>query len=398
MEKGIWKKYEHTTHKSKGERASYHDLYDDLKNSRRSWKIAQDPEECIEQLCGVELRTSGIEPEAGDIYVYYVFKDEKLIPILYFKIIKFDDGEIKHCIEYNGETIGYDGIAIEYLPEVIKKLREIDEEKNKADIAEFEERYNHHQQLLALKSKTEFTEEELLFLYDMYQRKDVDMTFVASKIQNRNIEDDYHNFSEEGKAKLFLIVKGTELANRLSISSKKVMTLIAEKQCLEMLRNAPTEILKDKDYIMELLQTFLESDGLMLMLESIQLYNLPECYLTDPDIISLIFYNGGRFAYKIPDCLEKSQAGIEKINSPEFAYQLVEAFIRGGIRKGEPYYESDLLSMFPNEILKDIEKHIMIGPEPNPSKGLWSGEDLKQISYHRLLTHKAKILQYRKEQ
>ena len=70
MECGIWKKYEKTTRKLCDERASYHDLYDDLKNSRRSWEIAQDIGECIEQLCGVYLRTSSTELNAGDIYIY----------------------------------------------------------------------------------------------------------------------------------------------------------------------------------------------------------------------------------------------------------------------------------------------------------------------------------------
>ena len=53
--------------------------------------------------------------------------------------------------------------------------------------------------------------------------------------------------------------------------------------------------------------------------------------------------------------------------------------------------------MFSNKILEEIEKYIMFGPEPNPPRGLWSGEDLKQISYQKLLNHRAKVLQYRKE-
>ena len=246
-----------------------------------------------------------------------------------------------------------------------------------------------------MQSKTEYTEEELLFLYEMYRKRDVDRSLVDSKIQNRNIQDDYEWFSEAGKARLFLAVKGTPLADRLSISSKNVMTLIAEKSCLQGLSNASSEIVKDKEYIMELLQVFFESDQLVLQPE--QLSNLPECYRIDLDIISLIFYQYGMITNKVVEWLEKSTKGRKKLNKPEFAYQLLEVFIRSLIKRGEPYYESDLLGLLPNQILTDIEKHIMFGPEPNPSKGSWSGEDLKQASYHRLLNHKAKILQYRKK-
>lgn len=395
MENGIWKKYEKTNRKLNGERASYHDLYDDLKNSRRSWEIAQSLDECKEQLCGVDFRTSGVEPEAGDIYVYYALMNRRLIPIFYFKITQFDDGKINHFIEYNGGQDGYVGIPIQYFPELIRKLKEIDPEKNKKEIVELERRYNNYQRLLELQSKTEYTEADLLFLYEMYMKIDVNRNLVVPKIQNRNIEDDYERFSEQGKAKLFLIVQGTEWANRLSISSKKVMTLIAAKECLKCLHHASLEILQDKNYIMELLQTFCESDPIGLQSE--QLNHLPECYRIDSDIISLILYNGGLVTDKISGWLKNSIAGKEKLKNPEFAYKLVEAFIRGRIRKGKAYYENELLWMFSNEILEDIEKHIMFGPEPNPQKGLWSGEDLKQASYHKLLNHKTKILQYRKQ-
>ncbi len=395
MEQGIWKKYEETTRKPEGERASYHDLYDDLKNSRRSWEIAQSLDECKEQLCGVDFRTSGVEPEAGDIYVYYALENGKLIPILYFKITRFDDGKINHFIEYNGNQDGYVGVPIQYFPELIRKLKEIDSEKNKKDIDELQTRYDNYQKLLELQSKKEYTEEELLFLYNMNRREDIDKNFVESKIKNRNVQDDYDHFSEEGKAKLFLAVRGTELANQLSISSKKVMTLIAAKECLQSLHNASSDILKDKDYIIELLQVFFNAD--QIGLQAKELNHLPECYQIDSDIISLILCHYGRLTHEISDCLEKSLEGREKLNNPEFAYKLVEAFIRGLIRGGEPYYESDLLWMFPNEILEEIEKHIMFGPEPNPPKGFRTGEDLKQISYQRFLNHKAKILQYRKE-
>jgi len=395
MEQGIWKKYEETTRKSEGERASYHDLYDDLKNSRRGWEIAQSLDECKEQLCGVDFRTSGVEPEAGDIYVYYVLENGKLIPILYFKITRFDDGKINHFIEYNGNQDGYVGIPIQYFPELIRKLKEIDSEKNKKDIDELQTRYDNYQKLLELQSKKEYTEEELLFLYNMNRREDIDKNLIEPKINGRNIEDDYESFSEEGKARLFLTVKGTELANRLSISSKKVMTLIAAKECLMSLHNASLEILSDKDYIIELLQVFFDVD--QIGLQAKELNHLPECYRIDSDIISLILYRGTPVTDEISNWLKNSPVGKENLKNPEFAYKLIEAFIRGRIRIGESYFENELLGMFSNKILEEIEKHIMFGPEPNPPRGLWSGEDLKQISYQKLLNHRAKVLQYRKE-
>ena len=88
--------------------------------------------------------------------------------------------------------------------------------------------YYNHQKLLELQSKTEFTEEELLFLYEMYNRRDVDRNLVEQKIKGRNIQDDYDYFSEEGKVKLFLAIRDTELVEQLGNSSKKVMTLIAK--------------------------------------------------------------------------------------------------------------------------------------------------------------------------
>ena len=401
MEQGIWKKYEKTVCKPEGERASYHDLYEDLKDSRRSWEIAQSLDECKAQLCGVDLRTTGRVLEAGDIYVYYVLEKEKLIPILYFKIVQvYDDNELMHYIEYNGHSDYYNSIieiGVQYLPEVIRKLKEIDSEKNQFYIEELESRYYNHQHILELQSKVEYTEEELLFLYKMYNYnfslERIYKTIVSSKIESRDLVVDFERFSEEGKAKLFLSIHGLLFESPISISSKKVMTLIVENGDLSCLCYASSEILKDKNFIIGLLQVFAEC-GEFNPMNTTKLNALPECYRTDPEILSLILYYGGDLV--VSEWLAKSPE--EKLKSPEFVYPLLEAFIRGKIRDGKPCCDaSNLLRLLPNEILNDIENHIMFGPEQNPQKGLWSGEDLKQISYQKLLNHRAKVLQYRKE-
>ena len=89
MEKGIWKKYEKTERNMGIGRASYDELYDDLRNSGKNWNIANDYSECKDELCGELIAYDGTM--AGDIYVYYIEKDGKLYPEFYIKVREFRD-------------------------------------------------------------------------------------------------------------------------------------------------------------------------------------------------------------------------------------------------------------------------------------------------------------------
>jgi len=276
---GIWVKYDCEPGNWYNEDASYNKLYNDLKDTNIDWSIAKSKEQCMDQLCGEFIACDGTV--AGDIYVYYLNENNVKNPILYMHVDKFVydlKKEKKNHIVFNGCSIGYDGIDNKYLPELIRKLKKIDENKNKRYIEEFETRYKNYQRVLFLNKQETYTEEELVFLYFMAYKKGDNL--AISVVEKRNIQKDFDNFTDENKVKLYLSVKDSSISNKLNITSRKILLDIAQNGYLKQLNNTTEEIINDKEYIMKLLKVFYEADKKSLRGIELDRY-LPEKYKTD---------------------------------------------------------------------------------------------------------------------
>lgn len=388
MEKGIWKKYEKTERNKGNGRASYDELYDDIKNSGRDWEIANDYSVCKDELCGELIPCDGTR--AGDIYVYYLEKDGELYPEFYIKVTEFRDlwtNEKKNHILYNNNSLGYDGIDNKYLPELILKLREIDDVKNRHYVKELEERYKNYQRLLFLENKDELTEDDIIFIYKMSYMKTKELLFPM--IESRDVKKDYDSLSDEGKIKLFLAVKEDKISDKLTISSKDILMKLAENRCLKQLNNATEDIINDKEYILKLLDCFFEADKCSIKDLELAKY-LPQRYQADIDVLELIFYKYFFTPLSLNDWIRENSKLRENMKKPEFLYRLVDSFVRGLMKDGEPYYESGLMDLLTDEVLDDIENHILIGPESTQEN-----EDLKNRSIDVLKNEREKVKKYR---
>lgn len=385
MQKGLWKKYEKTEIKAWNERASYDELYDDLKDSGKDWEIASDYRRCKEQLC--DGFVSDDVTEAGDIYVYYVDDNGNKTPKFYVKVMEYWNASVKkNFILFNGCSLGFDGIDNKYLPELMTKLCEIDEIKNKGYIDELDIRYKNYRRLLSLKEKDEYTDEELLFLYYMAYVKNDNM--AISMIKDRDIQNDFDSFSDENKVNLFLHIKNSPISNELSIDSKDILMTLAQNRCLKQLNNASEEIISDKAYIMSLLECFFSANSISGNFE-IRQY-LPSRYQADIDVLELIISECLFTSFDFNYFVNLNSDLKQKITEPQFAYRLVDSFIRSLIVSGGAYYESGWMYFFPNEILYDIENHILIGPEPTEQR-----ENLKNESVRVLKREKEQVAVYR---
>lgn len=387
MEKGIWKKYEKTERNKGIGRASYDELYDDLRNSGKNWNIANDYSECKDELCGELISYDGTM--AGDIYVYYIEKDGRLCPEFYIKVREFRDlwtEEKKNHILYNNNSLGYDGIDNKYLPELILKLREIDEVKNWHYIIELEERYKNYQRLLSLENKKDLTEDDIIFIYKMSYRTTKELLFPM--IESRNIQDDYDSLSDEGKVKLFLVVKNDKISNKLSIDSKNILMKLAYNGSLKQLNNASEEVINDKEYIMQLLSCFFEADKKTIRDLELILY-LPKRYQSDIDVLEFIFSNYYFRPLSLNEWIRKNSMLRENMKNPEFSYRLVNSFIRRLISNGDTYYKCGFMDLLDYSLLDDIENHILIGPEVSQEK-----EELKNISIGVLKEERDEVKRY----
>ena len=373
MEKGIWKKYGIVDFDSSGERSSYDELYDDLKNSGKTWEIA-----CNHQICKYHL-TGENEFWPGDIYVYYCEQNGKRIPEFYIKVMKtydYKNKREKNFITFNGSSLGHDDIDDKYLPELIKKLHEIDSEKNAEFIVKLDQRYANYQRLLFLKDKQEYTEEELIFIYFMAYKENSQLALEL--LNGRNIQVDFDSLSNENKANLFVIVRDNQISNQLSITSKEVLLILAQKGSLKQLTNTTEEIIDDSDFIKELLTEFLKVKN-VLNLHELE-YHLPTKYQSDFNFLKLIIQYSEMSSFILWTWINSNQDLKQKMCNPDFAYEIMDTLTRTHINTNiyYPQYAS-FLTCFPSEALLDIENHLLIGPEPNQGREELKNEVLSLI-------------------
>ncbi len=358
MKRGIWKEYK------KEDNQSYRRLYKDIQGSACALNMDTFYSGCYSAIHGA------IDGEfwSGDIYVYFENDEQKDIPIFFIKVSDGctpADEEESNKVEFNGSNVyGYE-IDCKFFPELIKKLREIDEKKNKEYIDELEKEYANYQRLLSLQKKRRYTEEELVFLYSMtsdpFQRTIFDL--ATNILAGRDIQTDFDSLKLENKVELFLAIKETPLVKKLLIDSKEVLLALAQRGSLKQLANAPQEIIVDKKYIMSVLNSFFKADELGIRYFEFESF-LPSQYQSDLDVITLAFYNYtsliglGMYEWK-----EKNPKFAEEWQKPEFCYQVMDIFARSQIEKGEEYYENHLMRFVPEQLRNNILEHILIGPE-----------------------------------
>lgn len=390
MEKGIWRKYKHNNKVNGDSMSSVKQLYNDTKNCKKKWNFVNNYEECYEKING-NINYGG-SVSAGDVYVYY--KDAgngNLLPEFYIKVMKYNINPNEIHVEFNGTNrLEYSEICEENLPILINKLNEINAVKLENYIKEIEDRYKNYQTVVNLKAKKNYTESELLFLYEMaYGRKNISL--ARQIVKDRNIQRDYDGLTIDGKVNLFLSIKNREILNQLFITEKEVITKLSQNTVLSMLNNTTQEILDDKEYIMSLLEYYKQSDKISDSVSDIRDY-LPIKYQTDLDVLKLIFLEYRNFGFQIEMWKRTNKDLEQKLNIPSFAYQLVDASARSWLDSNSCYNDLYLLPLLSNEILSNIENHVLIGPEISEEK-----ENLKEESRTVIVKQKEYILNARKK-
>ena len=242
---GIWVKYASEPGNWSDKNANYIKLYNDLKDSGKDWDIAKDINACQNELCGEMIPSEGIS--SGDIYVYYEKQDNKDVPVFFIKIS--DLNKDKSYIEYNGTNSVFYGIDSKYISEVIVKLNELDKDKHKKHIDDLKIRYMEYSVLLSLLEKEELEEDEINFIYYMAYKRYNDK--AINKIKDRNISEDFKNFSIDAKVRLFKNVTTSENQNNLIIDSKEVISKLAKEGYLNQLNNASKEIIDDREFTLD---------------------------------------------------------------------------------------------------------------------------------------------------
>lgn len=384
---GFWKKYEKTQRKPLGERASYDELYDDLKDSGKNWPIASSRYECQDYLCGELIPVGDIIP--GDIYVYYKNIDGTIVPQFYMSVMdKFYVNGL-NMVYINNSSLEYSEIDNEFLPELIRKLRQIDRDRNIEYIKFLRKKYKDYKKAIALHKKDSFSQKELLFLYRMaYVEKD---DLALDKVEMRNIQEDFEHFTDENKIELFLTLKDTEIVNKIRIDSRDILRTLAEKGSIQQFKNTSEETIKDKNFVIEVLEKFYQTPRAKSGFGEF-FRNLPEEYTTDIEVLeSALLKYSTALNIQIASWIQQAENKEELVNNRQYLYRLINAFAQSLINDNKIYYGNSFLWIVPTEILTDIEKHVLIGPQSTPKR-----EKLARKSYKVLVKDKEKVLEYRR--
>lgn len=373
MENRVWKKYEMVDLDNGSDSKSYDELFEDLKDSGKEWGIAYRRETCKNHLTGEN------EFKPGDIYVYYVEKNGTMVPEFYLKIMDSYDFRSKkktNLVMFNGATLGYDGIEDHFLPDLIAKLREIDEEKNAKYIRKLEERYANYQRLLFLKLKETYTEEELIFIYYMAYQKNSALALELIKL--RNIKADFANFSDENKANMFAILKDNQVTEQFEVTSKDVLLGIAQKGILKHLPCTSEELLNSKELILEVLGLFFEASKNLITFD-LEDY-LPVRYQSDLEVLDFIFEHLQMNSFTFWMWVQNNPELKEKISDPNFVRRVMSSLVSNYVKQNELYPQyATYLTTFPTETVEHIEDYLLIGPEPTPEREKLKAETLTLI-------------------
>lgn len=382
ISKGVWVKYDCEAGNFFSDEASCDRLYNDLKDTDVNWRIAKSLSECQELLCGEIIPCHGTSP--GDVYVYYIETDGIRKPIFYIHVHVFEDRvekQVYNCYLYNGVSLSscYD-LDRRYLPELIEKIKELDEKKDRSPVEELEKIYELYQKILVMQTKETYTEEDLLFLYQMaYLNND---KLALSILRDRDIKVDFEMFSEENRCKLYSAIKYTDLSKKLVITSRERLKNMLKDSGLSTLEITSPEIIDDKDFIMELLKDFFQSNG---PLWHINKY-LPEKYKIDIEVLECLIYCKPNLIKVITSWFCKIK---ELTSDSNFAYRIIDAVIRELMNRKE-HCRVEVLWEFSDEIIRDIEDHILIGPEPTEER-----EKLRAEYIQGLQQEKPKIYTFR---
>ena len=203
-------------------------------------------------------------------------------------------------------------------------------------------------------------------------------------LNGRDIKEDFDSLSEENKANLFMVVCDNPISGNLTITSKEVLLSIARKGSLKHLVHTSEELLADKDLILEVLKCFLEA------IKNLINFDLEEClpaqYQSDLDILNLIFEHLQLNSFTFWLWVQKNPELREKISDPDFSYQLMQYLVSSYI-KAEVLYPryANYLTTFPDELVDDIENHLLMGPEPTELRENLKNETLTLIQKEKQL-------------
>lgn len=324
--------------------------------------------------------------------MYYEIENNLLVPVFYFKIeehVDYDTKKEKNYIEINGSSVVCADIDEKYIPILIKKLNEIDKIKNQHYINVLTKKYNEYTKLIQILAKEVLDENDILFLYYMACTQKHEK--AISKIKERNVVSDYNYLSSDNKIKFFLEIQNDKICDSLLISDKNILKLLAKNKCLRFFKNTTIDIINDKEFVKELLMIFFNSDKKIMYKQQLLCY-LPEIYRKDLDMLEFIFYNyTTSFTLTLTKWFEKTN-DIEFLRkNKQFVCRLIDSFSRSLILKNQSYYNNCILWFFDDEVINNMDTHVLIGPEPTEEM-----EILKELSIITLRKNIKESINYNK--
>lgn len=399
---GYWITYEEQPNNWCKDDASYIELYKDLKNGNTGWEIEKSKSACEKHICGEMIACDGTD--SGTIYVYYETNENtnERKPIMYIKsrmsCINLDEkyAEVfgRELILDKDEENRFYNFEVEpqYLEELIKKLREIGIPDRQ--IANYQNKLESYNRLLALQKNGINSEDDILELYRNFNREDTILPRILMK--GRNVQKDYESLSLDNKVKfvelickinsgvytskinpltrLKLLTGFKQEDKLLEIKDIEVLKRTATSTELESLKYASEEILNNYSSIIDILNSFEVRWGISYAKV------IPHQFRTDIGVIQALTQSRPSSIRNVIDTFIRDDNGEfkEKLKDKDFVTKLINVHYTNTLNNKkcvqEQYVYTDFLWHFPDDTLDDIEKRILVGPEPTEEREQLKGK------------------------
>ena len=345
-EDGIWITYHHETEEeanekeTKGEMPEYLKLYNSLQGHNTGWCTAGDKETAKDQICGIDTYVG------GEFHVYYT-KDENneyKIPRIAIRMEENDIGEIRGIAEGQNIEDGLESI-IEQKLKSIPTLKEIDIKKNLIKIDNMKKLTELNKKN---KNKEEFTEEDILFIYELERRiqgfgyeKD---NRIEEIVDSRDEEEDFKKLTDPQLVLEMIKAEDMKIENmNPKLRTNKEIIQEAVRQNGLSLEYADASLKKDRATVyvavvqnglaLEFADESLKKDK-KIVLEAVYQNGLALAYADkslqkDKEIVlEAVIQNGLSLAYADQTLKKDPDIAIEAIYQNEYALKYVDEELR----------------------------------------------------------------------
>ncbi|MEE3343116.1 MAG: DUF4116 domain-containing protein [Bacilli bacterium] len=250
---GIWIKYNYETKEEveekekKGIIPEYMKLFNSLQDYNTGWCTAGSKQYAKDQISGSDFYIG------GDFYVYYTkdINGEYKVPRVAIRMVKNNIGEIRGVAdESQNVEEGFENI----IEEKLKTFNNITEE----NLAKNMKKVNDSRKLTELnqknKRKEKFTEEDIVFLYEL---NDIITTFgwnndekIDKILSTRNIQEDFDTLKEKKNQIEFIAHAEYKDITNLSIKNKDLVPDIIDRNYHSLIY-LDHSLRKDKELILE---------------------------------------------------------------------------------------------------------------------------------------------------